>query len=216
MNVKEPTINEQPFWNDFLHKIPLCNTLIEKSPEIKEEVMNFIREKNPMVDLPKYGAYDSVNKIQRENVYDHSWKAMPLSRFVHEFDESDPELKINVEQLARYAQENLPVTYGLIREYEQKGWLANTFISRLVPGSVIHPHRGISDLFLRVHLCLIEDPGCSITVGNETQTWIEHRLLSFKDGGPYSHSVLHAGKNERIILSMDLLISEMRQFIPGL
>lgn len=212
----EKTITEPPFWNEYLNSIPLCRNLIAHFDKIKDEVVSFVNERDPLMDFPKYGYYDEINKIERKQLYEHTWKAMPLSKFVKEFDELDSSIKNQVEMLSRYVQENLPFTYSVVKEYEEKDWLANAFVSRLVPNSIIHPHAGRSDLFLRVHLCLIGDPGCSITVGTQTKAWQEGKLLAFKDGGPYMHSVVHSGKNERLILSVDLLISAMRQFIPKL
>lgn len=216
MLLTEKTIIEPPFWDDYLHHIPLCNVLVDHFQPIKKEVLPFVAEKDPLIDFPKYGYYDEKNKVERKQLYENTWKAMPITKFVREFDELDTSIKTRVDTLAKYVQENLPYTYSLIREYEEKDWLANAFISRLAPKSVIHPHTGRSDLFLRIHLCLVEDPDCSITVGSETQSWKEGKLLAFKDGGPYQHSVVHTGKGERLILSVDLLISAMKQFIPNL
>jgi aspartyl/asparaginyl beta-hydroxylase (cupin superfamily) len=83
-----------------------------------------------------------------------------------------------------------------------------------LPGSYIKPHHGWSFTYLRIQLGLRCDPGCRITVGNETQAWIEGKLVAFKDGGKYPHSVIHNGKSERIILSIDLRLIYLKKFIP--
>jgi len=106
------------------------------------------------------------------------------------------------------------VTNSMIFELEEQGILRNVFVSRLIPGSVINPHRGWTPEFLRIHLCLVEDPHCHITVGDETVTWTQGELLAFKDGGPYLHDVRHHGQIERIVISFDLKLTYVAQFIP--
>ena len=82
--------------------------------------------------------------------------------------------------------------------------------------SIGRPHRGWTPDYLRIHLCLVDDPGCRITVGSETRTWKTGQFLAFKDGGPHLHSVVHEGKHERIVLSYDLNLQYLGQFIPEL
>lgn len=205
---------EHPFWDDYLQDIPLCRSLVDNFEQIKTEIRTFVQEKDPLLDFPKYAYYDEIAKIERKELYEHSWKAMPVTKFINEFDDIHVSMKDHLVTMARYVQENLPFTYQLLKEYEEKDWLANSFISKLSPKSVIHPHTGRTTDFLRVHLCILEDPRCSITVGTESKCWKEGKLLAFKDGGPYQHSVIHKGKADRLILSFDLLISQMRQFIP--
>jgi carbamoyl-phosphate synthase small subunit len=65
-------------------------------------------------------------------------------------------------------------------------------------------------------LRLLADAGCRITVGPETRTWKTGQLLAFKDGGPHLHSVMHEGEHERIVMSYDLSLRYLGQFIPEL
>jgi beta-hydroxylase len=97
---------------------------------------------------------------------------------------------------------------------EAQGHLRNAFISRLLPGSNIHPHRGWTAEFLRIHLGLVCDPDCQITLDQVSKTWKAGQLLSFLDGGPFLHSVSHRGKHERIVMSVDLRVSYVLQFMP--
>jgi aspartyl/asparaginyl beta-hydroxylase (cupin superfamily) len=92
--------------------------------------------------------------------------------------------------------------------------LRNVFVSRLIPNSTINPHRGWTPDYLRMHLCLVADPGCKMTVGDVTRTWEVGELMAFKDGGPYLHHVKHRGQHERIILSYDIDLNYVAQFIP--
>jgi len=152
-----------------------------------------------------------------ESLYDNTWDAFPLSIFQGEHIElSKARLSMNIEPLVRMFRSKLPTVSGLVAKLEQEGVLRNVFVSRLIPGSIIHPHRGWTSEFLRIHLCLQNDPGCTITVGDETRTWKQGELLAFKDGGPYPHSVEHRGTSERIIISHDIKIDYLSRFIPEL
>ena len=129
---------------------------------------------------------------------------------------SKEKLALNMAPLIAMFRGKLPVSSSTIGPLEAQGHLRNVFVSRLIPGSVINPHRGWTPDYLRVHLCLVEDPGCRITVGPQTRTWCTGEILAFKDGGPHLHSVVHEGQHERIILSYDLSLRYLAQFIPEL
>lgn len=200
------TPQEPPFWNDYLDRIPLCGELRQKFPSIQQEVQTFIDASHPFMPYPKYA-----------NLYTHTWEAFPVSKFQGEFVElSKQNLSFNLERIVAFTRSKLQTLSALIAPLEEEGHLRNVFVSRLMPGSVINPHRGWTPDFLRIHLGLRTDPYCRITVGTETQTWIEGELLGFKDGGPYLHHVRHEGREERMILSIDLALTYVEQFIPGI
>ena len=197
---------QPPFWDDFLHKIPFCVLLEQQFDGILEEIQRFIHAAHPFMDYPKYG-----------NLYSKSWEAFPLSIFENEFINSDEaQLDFNLDQFVAQARSQLPVTSALLSPLETQGHLRNVFVSRLLPGSEIRPHRGRTLDFLRIHLGLVCDPLCQITVDTCTRTWELGKLLAFRDGGPYPHSVSHRGTQERIVMSVDLRISYIAQFIPSL
>jgi hypothetical protein len=60
------------------------------------------------------------------------------------------------------------------------------------------------------------DPGCVITVGNEQRVWENGKIIAFKDGGPYPHSVKHNGTKQRIIASFDVDLSYLKTIVPKL
>jgi hypothetical protein len=197
---------EPPFWNAYLHQIPFCVELSRNFPLIQQEIVAFIESSHPFMDYPKYA-----------NLYINTWEAFPLSKFQGEFVElSKKNLSFDLERIVAYARNRLPTLSALIAPLEAQGHLRNVFVSRLLPGSIINPHRGWTPDFLRVHIGLRCDPYCRITVGSETQTWSEGQLLAFKDGGPYSHSVRHDGTHGRIVLAIDLTLRYVNQFIPGI
>lgn len=207
-NLKLPTgnLSEPPFWDEFLSAVPFCNQLIENYLIINDELSNFISLKSPFMDYPKYG-----------NLYDRTWEAFPLSLFEGEFISMAKEkLGFNLDAFVDEARSHLPGTSALLGPMEDQGVLRNVFVSRLIPGSKINPHKGWTSHFLRVHLGLVCDPLCTITIGNVTKTWTPGQLLSFKDGGPYLHSVNHQGSKERIVMSLDLRLSYVAEFIPNI
>jgi Aspartyl/Asparaginyl beta-hydroxylase len=206
MNNQIPPNEEPPFWDHLLHQVPWALDVLAKAAGIREEVLNFIPQFRPFMPYPKYA-----------NLYNNTWDAFPLSIFQGEHIElSKDKLAFNMTPLIAMFRSKLPATSSTIEQLESEGHLRNVFVSRLIPGSVINPHRGWTPDFLRIHLCLVEDPGCRITVGEVTRTWQTGRLLAFKDGGALLHSVVHQGTQERIILSYDLSLKYLSQFISEL
>jgi hypothetical protein len=198
------TNREPPFWTEHLHRIPWCRELSAKAAQVRDEIVAFATSTRPFMPYPKYG-----------NLYSNTWDAFPLSIFQGEHIElSRKSLEINMSPLVAAYRKRLPTVSSLIEPLESEGVLRNVFVSRLVPGSVIHPHRGWTPDYLRIHLGLVCDPACSITVGNETRTWQPLQLLAFKDGGPYPHSVVHEGTSPRLIVSHDLRLDYVARFIP--
>lgn len=200
------SIGEPPFWDEYLEKIPFCILMQQKYLAIHQELVKYIDLAHPFMHYPKYG-----------NLYDQTWQAFPLSLFEGEFiSMAKGQLGFDLDAFVAQARQQLPVTSALLDPLENQGELRNVFISRLLPGSEIRPHKGWTPDFLRIHLGLVCDPLCTITVGSVTKTWTRGKLLAFKDGGPYMHSVSHKGVKERIVMSVDLRISYVAQFIPNI
>lgn len=206
-------MNSIYFWDEHLKDVCLCKNLVKNYEIILQEVLEYIKLPDALFDYPMY-------LVEGENdngipLYENYWKAIPMTNFEGEFlaDYASPDEKNFFNFLIQRTKKFCPFTNSLIEQLEQEGNLANCFISRLLPGSIINPHRGWTDDFMRIHLGLICDPDCKITVGEETRTWEPGKLLAFKDGGKYLHSVVHNGTQERIILSMDLRITYLTQFI---
>lgn len=70
------------------------------------------------------------------------------------------------------------------------GHAPEAFFSILQPGTHIPPHVGLANTKLAVHLALAIPENCSITVGGETRTWHEGRVLVFDD------SFRHEARND--------------------
>lgn len=199
------------FWDPYFEDVPLCQDLIVNYPAIRDEVLQFCEAPLSLFDYPKY-------EIDGRNLYEHYWKAAPLSKFEGEFISSyaTEQEREFLGLIVKNAKSKCPVTSNVFRPYEELDVLHNSFISRLIPGSVINPHTGWTDSYMRIHLGLSCDPGCRITVGGETRTWEDGKLLAFKDGPPLKHSVVHGGTKERIILSVDVKITYLQRYVPEL
>lgn len=200
------SLQEPPFWDPQIEHLDFFRGLVERAPEIRKEVIELAQSVDGLHDYPKYPIEGG------RALYENHWTAAPLSRFEGEFIslKQDHQMAALVDQLTAAARQKCPVFTAFIAGWEADNHLANAFISRLKPGSIINPHRGWTRDWLRVHLGIACDPQCRITVGSETRTWQEGRLLAFKDGGPYLHSVRHEGTVDRIILSMDIRLNFLR------
>ncbi len=210
-------IDEYRFWHDYLDRVPICSSLLLHYKEIKDEILNFIQTKDPLRDYPQFSYVNPLNQTEETTLYENYWKAFPLSVFNEDFmDITKDRLGFDIVSYTQWTKSQCPFTSNLIGDLERQGNLANAFVSRLEPGSYIKPHHGWCFTYLRVQLGLRCDPQCEITVGDETQTWVEGKLLAFKDGGYYPHSVRHKGSMERIIFSVDLRLIYLKKFIPNI
>jgi len=199
------------FWDKYFDKVPLVNELKDNFSAIQEEIIKYCDAPLSLFDYPKY-------QIDGRNLYEHYWKAAPLSKFEGEFVSSyatEQERQfLNI--VIKNAKDKCPVTNSIISPYEDDNILHNAFISRLIPGSVINPHTGWTTMYMRIHLGIKCDPGARISVSDQTRTWVEGEILAFKDGPPLKHSVVHGGTQERIILSVDVRMEYLMQFVPEL
>lgn len=200
------------FWDEILKDVPICKDLVENYSTIKDEVISFVSNPGSLFDYPKYN-------VGGTPLYENYWKAVPLSVFNGEFISmyANEQQKQYIDFVIKNAKQRCPTINKIISPLEESDDLANCFISRLLPGSIINPHCGWTQHYMRIHLGLVCDPKCQITVsglhgGGETRTWEEGKLLAFRDGPPQLHSVKHEGEHERIILSVDVKISHLQKF----
>ena len=125
--------------------------------------------------------------------------------------------KMPYEEALKKLQEILPKTSSTFEEFSKRGELFNAVLSVLSPGTTINPHRGDPSI-MRVHVGLKCDPNCSISVGNEdvgyeTRTWEPGKVIAFKDGGDFCHSVVHSGDSDRWILMFDIPLEYLRKVV---
>ena len=76
------------------------------------------------------------------------------------------------------------------------------YVSKLSPGTHIHPHLGPTNLRLRCHLGIrIPDGDCGLKVGGETRVWQEGRCIVFDDS--LEHEAWNHTSEPRIVLIID-------------
>jgi aspartyl/asparaginyl beta-hydroxylase (cupin superfamily) len=196
----------QYFFEDRIDHIPVCVDLLKNFKQVQKEIVGFCSQPESLQDYPNYAVKGY------ESIYQNYWKAAPLSVFKDEHVELNgtPETTELLRKLTLYTRSKCPTVASIISNMEDEGNLANSFISRLVPGSIINPHVGWSTNWMRVHLGITCDPGCKMMIEDETNTWEEGKFLAFVDGPPHAHSVVHLGTKERIILSMDIRLSYIK------
>ena len=87
--------------------------------------------------------------------------------------------------------------------------LGNVGFNKLGPGARINPHFGMSTDYFRLHLGIITDPKAFFFLeGHAPYSWKTGELMAFADGD-VKHWVAHEGTSDRVILSIDILKSEI-------
>ena len=232
---------EPPFWQNQLQAVPVCQSLVANYKQIRSEVVDFISIPYSLHDYPRHNV-STTPAISKEYLYENSWKVCPVTRSSVAFDAGhsytttppdevavavkrkkleNPEWQepseLFMEEIIKNVKARCPTLQGCIAELEGQGVLMNGFISKIMPGTRINPHRGMTqDSLMRIHLGLVCDPLAKLTVGNESHAWTEGGLLAFKDSGDYMHSVEHLGVSERIILSVDISLDYLAQYVPNI
>lgn len=218
-------MREQAFWEDVIKDLPVCVAFRDNYKEILSELQEYLS--GPMAfslfNYPKISVPSPENSEESIELYDgNSWKITAVGVLPNEnmtawggsFIEEYVQRKLGVDLHEAIPQTRplLPVISKITAELGEIGALCNAFVSILSPGTVIAPHRGDADL-MRIHLGLICDPDCVITVGEDWRVWQEGELIAFKDGGPYPHSVKHNGTHDRWVLVFDLTLDYLRSVI---
>jgi len=93
------------------------------------------------------------------------------------------------------------------------------YISRMAPGTYIHPHRGPTNIRLRCHLGIRVPKGnCGVDVSGTRASWAEGKCLVFDDY--FEHSAWNYTDESRIVLIVDLwhpaLLTSELCFLKGL
>jgi aspartyl/asparaginyl beta-hydroxylase (cupin superfamily) len=209
---------EPAFWQNQLVEEPICKALVQNWEAIRDEVLS-LKETHPkwFAKYPKFKIEDPETQ-QIVRMYDNDWTITALSRLSENYEAENNRAEktggSSLEKLVkRYRSRLLPTLHNIVDQPDNNGILTNIFVSILSPGAIIRPHQGYSKDYMRIHMGLVCDPKCKLTVGDETRTWEPGKLLAFKDGGPYYHSVVHNGMDDRYILSFDLKLDYLENYI---
>ena len=209
---------EKCFWQDNLAEEPICKALCENWEAIRDEILSLKEShSNWFTKYPKFKVEDP-DTHQSIRLYDNEWTITALSKLSETYEAENARAEktggSTLEKLVkRYRSKLLPTLHSIVNQADIDGILTNIFVSILSPGVVIRPHVGYSKDYMRIHLGLVCDPECKITVGDETMTWDEGKILAFKDGGPHYHQVKHNGNRDRYILSIDLKLDYLKNYL---
>lgn len=230
------------FWDDVICQLPVCKELEANWEKIRDEYLQYETTQHPYaasgnrVTLPapnvtlSHSRYDNED-LQAKNdeqykLYSGSWDVAVAGTMPG----NDPKqwantkmvrkilkwkTKVDLETHLKYVKQQFKTFNSIVEKYADKNQCSGAMFSIMHPGAVVNPHFG-SDEIMRCHLCLINDTGCTITVGDETRNWQEGKILAFKDGRPYEHSVKHIGKSRRLVLMFDFDIEYLKTKFPNM
>ena len=222
------------FWDHIVRKIPVCVELEKNWEKIRDEFISYYSHEHPFpvreLDSKNYENANMlpspnlrvVNKIngEEENLYSGGWDVC----FAGTKPLEDGKQWGNTELVGRvvkwktrkdlnthldYSKAYFKTFNAIVDNFADEGQCSGAMFSIIRPGTVINPHTG-SDGIMRTHLCLINDDRCLLTVGSKTRNWEEGKILAFKDGNPYEHSVIHSGSRDRVVLIFDFDLKYLR------
>lgn len=207
--------SEPPFWDNFIQEEPLCLSLIENFDIIRKESLR-LKQLNSF-KIPGYGKFPNF-----KNVYliDKSvgWFIAPFfgSRYDAHAKKRASKFHLLIGDIgAVFTRLFCPKTHKLLKQLFKEKVILNAYFTIATPGVYIKPHmHPIVDGIHRmnIHLGLCCDPNATVTVGEETRTWEEGKLLAFKNSGPYRHSVIHKGINDRVILIVEVDVNYLEKY----
>lgn len=210
--------SEPPFWDDFIEKEPICQSLIQNYEDIKKETLNLKTKYGRLFsDYPAL----SLNTNKKDHYFIEAqtkWKISPIfgGRYDVNARRRSTQTRLIISDIEAYFTRLFcPKTHSILKEKFKDNIVLNAYFTQLSPGSIITPHyHPISNGIHRmnIHLGIVCDPECKITVGEETRAWEEGKILAFKNSGPYRHSVEHKGTQNRIILIVELNVNYLEQY----
>ena len=151
-------------------------------PEIKEELLAFIREKDTQFQ---------ANSYQNVNV-EGGWSSLPFMFWGS--------------ILSAEFQKKCPLSWGYLSKVDG---LTSLSLSKLSPHSSIARHRGDTNAVMRCHLGIEASTGlpqCGIKVREEDKGWAEGKWLLFNDA--CIHSAWNQSDKRRIVLIIDVVRPE--------
>jgi hypothetical protein len=222
--------SEPEFWDDVVRLLPVCIELEENFEKIRKEFFLFASKNihsdskiKRFLNYPNLQIQNQHKNSEQSNLYSGDWNVCFAGTDASSSKEwGNYELlekivkwktKISMNSQIDYAKSQFQTFNSIVENHADKGQCSGAVFSILKPGALIHPHNG-SDNTMRCHMCIYGDDECTITVGNKTRTWTEGRILSFKDGPPYMHSVKHNGTKDRVVLIFNFDLDYLRIKFP--
>jgi hypothetical protein len=214
---------EPPFWEDILCNEPIFAKMVNNFNVIEPEMIRLHKFGKYLKLFFKYPVQKKDLKVKNKDWWiieeTTDWKLAPIFGAKHDALISRRTDKIKIlayDTVAFFIRKFIcPKTVSLLKDGFETGKILNTSVPVLGPGAEIKPHKHpIKDHKHRMnyHLCITEDPEAYLTVGHETKTWKRGQILAFKNTGPYRHSVIHKGKNTRIVLMLELDVDYLEMY----
>ncbi|NDB03249.1 MAG: aspartyl/asparaginyl beta-hydroxylase domain-containing protein, partial [Flavobacteriaceae bacterium] len=233
---------EPKFWDELIRSLPVCVQLEKEWTKIRDEYLQYESTQHPYAatgnrvsSLPapnitlSHSRYENTdeNKDDADEVnklYSGSWDVAvagtPPGQDSKQWGNTEMvkkilkwKTKVDLDTHLDYVKRQFVTFNSIVNKFGDEGQCSGGMFSIMHPGAMVNPHFG-SDEIMRAHLCLINDPGCSITVGDETRGWREGEILAFKDGRPFKHSVNHVGSSRRLVLMFDFEIQRLKAHNP--
>lgn len=96
-----------------------------------------------------------------------------------------------------------PETTAIVERYRTHRSLGGMiYFSNLAPGTYVSPHRGPTNVRVRIHLGLDVPPNCGVMVDGQVREWTPGRCIAFSD--MFLHEVWNWGDRRRLVLVVDL------------
>lgn len=209
------TYSEPAFWDDILvNNEPICNALQDDFFAIKKEALRLRKFTGFLFSVFSAPSFRKKFLVGDSN----GWLIAPF--FGNKYDlyakRRSSKLKIIQFDLLSIGVRLLcPKTLSIFQKHFREGNVINAYFTQLAPGSAIKPHMHLnSDGIdrMNLHLGIVCDPCATITVGPETKSWQEGKVLTFKNTGPWKHSVKHEGTVPRLILIVEVKVDYLKQY----
>jgi len=227
------------FWDELIRSLPVCVQIEKNWEKIRDEYIVYENTQHPYSDnkvsLPapnvtlSHARYENpqsdLPEGDRRKLYTGSWDVAvagtPPASDPKQWANTEMVKKIlrwktkaNLETHLEHVRKQFKTFNSIVAEFADSNQCSGGMFSIMYPGAVVNPHFG-SDQLMRSHLCLINDKDCRITVGDETKSWEEGKILAFKDGPPFEHSVRHEGTSRRLVLMFDFDLAYLRGKFPN-
>ena len=168
-----PGLRDDAFWSP--NQFPLCSVLVDNAAAIKKEVDG----------LGTVGFHDEAERIHRSG----RWQVLMLL------------------EAGLWNETNLvclPTLASILKQHnEVKVAGGLVYLSRLAPGTIVAPHRGTTNMRLRLHFALQVPVGdCGLKVNGQSVQWKSDNCLVFNDY--LTHEVWNRTAEERLVLLVDI------------
>lgn len=201
----------------YFNSNPLSNFLIKNYSHIKAEFYGLLKGEfnyvpdQPVADKPnaEVEGYSGTHSL-----YKGLFNSVPLyirREIIDEYEAVGWQEDVKEKVYERRIQ-NLGYLKYFINEF--KPVIGGVTFNISFPGSNLSHHFGVNSDYLRLHMCIKEDPGCFFDIENWKHCWKEGELFGFDDAWVL-HGTRHftsLAKGTRIIMLIDVKKNYLRPY----